>query len=478
MAIYLMSDIKHLFDKNDSLLMLFDEDGIADARRNLSIGTLTIPPRIDINLEPYGVKMDKLINHLLDEFNKYKEEPYESDKPTKTSLKGIRNQPDREDYRRMLGVIICNMLIQGKDKYIRIPQGHDTIFEPKYNRYNPSLLKINKVTNLIHFLALNDYIDFYINTRQSKFESRFMIKDKLHKLFRMYNLSDKDIIINKNIEVIILKKKINKGNRVITVLSDYDDSEEIKSRREILHEYNDILTDWKERINFKNPMPNILYAKCIYNDNLSRGGRIYAPWQNLSEESRSKITIDGSSIVEVDLKSCSLRIACHLLDISVEKVDLYDVGNYTRKDVKLVVQQMLNMKDNSRTLFQYINDISSSFELLNSISNTDKEYIKELVSKVYDYYNTSEMKKLSSVLFFKDKGMRDIIHIESKISFSVIKEFIDEGEIVLGIHDSFIVRSELEGKLVNSIYDNYRKLLNHEPILTIDDEVVVVASYY
>lgn len=32
MAIYLMSNIKHLFDKNDSLLMLFDEDGIADAR--------------------------------------------------------------------------------------------------------------------------------------------------------------------------------------------------------------------------------------------------------------------------------------------------------------------------------------------------------------------------------------------------------------------------------------------------------------
>ena len=88
------------------------------------------------------------------------------------------------------------------------------------------------------------------------------------------------------------------------------------------------------------------------------------------------------------------------------------------------------------------------------------------------------MKQLSSALFFKDRGMSDIIPIESKISFSVIKEFIDEGEFVLGVHDSFIVRSELEGKLINSIYDNYRKLLNHEPILTIDDEVVVVASYY
>lgn len=477
MAIDSMSKIKHLFDKNDSLLMFFDDD-TEDARSTLSIGALTIPPRIDINLEPYGVKMDKLINHLLDEFNKYKEEPYESDKPTKISLKGIRNQSDREDYIRMLGVIICNMLIQGKDKYKRIPQGHDSIFEPKYNRYNPSLLKINKVTNLIHFLALNDYIDFYISTRQSKYESRFKIRDKLLSLFKEYNLTIKDIIINKNTEVIILKKKIDKRNRVITVLSDYNDSEEIESRREILHEYNDILTDWEERINFYCPMPSILYAKCIYNDNLSRGGRIYAPWQNLSEESRSKITIDGSRIVEVDLKSCSLRIACHLLDISVEKVDLYDIENYTRKDVKLVVQQMLNMKDNSRTLSQHINDISSSFELLNSISNTDKEYIKELVIKVYDYYNTNEMKQLSSALFFKDKGMSDIIPIESKISFSVIKEFIDEGEIVLGIHDSFIVRSELEGKLINSIYDNYRKLLKHEPILTIDDEVVVVASYY
>ncbi len=478
MAIDSMSKIKHLFDKNDSLLMFFDDDEIEDARSDLSIGTLPIPQRIDINLEPYGAKMDKLINYLLDEFNKYKENPYESDKPTKISLKGIRNQPDKEDYRRMLGVIICNMLIQGKDKYIRIPQGHDTIFEPKYNRYNPSLLKINKVTNLIHFLGLNDYIDFYISTRQSKHESRFMTRDKFLILFKEYNLTIKDITINKNTEVIILKKKIDKGNRIITVLSGYDDSEEIESRREILHEYNDILADWKERINFNCYMPSIIYAKCIYNDNLSRGGRIYAPWQNLSEESRSKITIDGSSIVEVDLKSCSLRIACHLLDINVDKADLYDMENYTRKDVKLVVQQMLNMKDNSRTLLQNINDISSSFELLNSISNIDKEYIKELVIKVYDYYNTSEMKQLSSALFFKDRGMSDIIPIESKISFSVIKEFIDEGEFVLGVHDSFIVRSELEGKLINSIYDNYRKLLNHEPILTIDDEVVVVASYY
>ena len=364
MAIDSMSKIKHLFDKNDSLLMFFDDDEIEDARSDLSIGTLPIPQRIDINLEPYGAKMDKLINYLLDEFNKYKENPYESDKPTKISLKGIRNQPDKEDYRRMLGVIICNMLIQGKDKYIRIPQGHDTIFEPKYNRYNPSLLKINKVTNLIHFLGLNDYIDFYISTRQSKHESRFMTRDKFLILFKEYNLTIKDITINKNTEVIILKKKIDKGNRIITVLSGYDDSEEIESRREILHEYNDILADWKERINFNCYMPSIIYAKCIYNDNLSRGGRIYAPWQNLSEESRSKITIDGSSIVEVDLKSCSLRIACHLLDINVDKADLYDMENYTRKDVKLVVQQMLNMKDNSRTLLQNINDISSSFELL------------------------------------------------------------------------------------------------------------------
>lgn len=479
MAIYPIEHIKHLFDKNSSLLWFFEDDEVERARRDLSIGSQPIPPRINLDLTPLGSKVDTLCEILLKEFDKYEEEPYEDNTLTKISLKGIRNNPDRLDYQRMVGVIICNILISnGKSKYLRIPQGKDTIFENKYNRYNPSLLKISKVTNLIHFLALNDYIDFYINNQKTKFESRIEVKDKLFSLLKEFNLSANDVTLHTDTEVIILKKKIGRGNRGKTVFADYVDAKDTKHRREVLQRYNELFYDWKDRIDFKAPMVDIIYARCIYNDKIGRGGRVYALWQNISEENRGKIIIDGSSVVEIDLKSCSLRIACHLLGITVEKLDLYDIGDYPRKDVKFVVQQMLNMDSRDRSLKQCFNDMSNSIELQSQISNTDKEYIKKVANDIYNYYDTDEMKQLSSKFFFKDKGMSEIMPIESQLSFMIIEEFTNEAEVVLDIHDSFIVREELADQLINCIYSSYMKLLNKEPVLTEGDEIVDEACYF
>lgn len=108
----------------------------------------------------------------------------------------------------------------------------------------------------------------------------------------------------------------------------------------------------------------------------------------------------------------------------------------------------------------------------------DTENIKMIARDIYEYYNSDEMNKLSEKMFFKDKGMTDITPVETAMTIEIIKEFTDEGEVVLGIHDSFIVKQELTSRLILSIYKNYRKLVGKSPIMTLNNEVVDVASWF
>lgn len=51
-------------------------------------------------------------------------------------------------------------------------------------------------------------------------------------------------------------------------------------------------------------------AKRIFNDgSLESGGRLYGNWQGLNSEERLRLTIDGESLCEIDIKACYLFIA-------------------------------------------------------------------------------------------------------------------------------------------------------------------------
>jgi hypothetical protein len=294
-------------------------------------------------------------------------------------------------------------------------------------------------------------------------------------LFKKYDLSFLDVELSEDLENIQLKVKDTDDKKLLT---DYEETTVTNERREILKSYSKLVNDSTRDgiINFQGYLYPPVFIKCIYNDYIGRGGRIYAQWQNMKGTDRKKITIDNSEVVEVDIRSCSLRIATHLLNLDLEQDDLYQIGSYDRSHVKPIVQEMLNMTD-GRTLKQRFNDISNTKAVQKELDTNDTEYIKTVARDIYDYYDTDEMNKLSSTLFFKDKGMTLIMPVESAVTMDVIKDFTDDNEIILTVHDSFICKKELLSKLIKSLVTNYSKHLHHQPIITREDKVIDISSY-
>lgn len=475
MGIYDIKAIRHLFIEDIS----FDiEEEYFDTKRRDSTEffsiedneVLKVPPRINLCYYLGTENSNGMKDYLINEYNKYR---CSKNKITGIALKGIYFKNDFSHYKDILSVLISNMVLrQGKDMYTRVSMSKEGPYQEKRNRYNPLLVKIDKLKNLLTYLAMNDYIDLYHNKYASKLETRYIVKDKLKNLFKEYNVSHNDVELNENTNFIELTvQKDYKNGKTIKLLEAFTDNEETNKRNDILENYNNMLCYWKERINFRKPMPHFIYAVCKYNGEIGRGGRVYAPWQwnEISSKDRLKFTIDKSKVVEVDIKCCSLRIACHLLDFNPIQEDLYDIGdsNYNRNDIKFVVQQMLNMNSaKERTLAQKLTDVSNSLDLKVLLSNEDTNYIKKLATDVYIYYNSEDMHNLSSQMFFKDKGMTDIIRIETAVVFDVIKYFTDKDVIVLTVHDSYIIEEELQEELINTIINSYYNHTKYKPILT------------
>ena len=367
MANYQISIIRDKFI-DDEFGDIFDivENGYETPLEDVeSKSILSVPPRLNLCYSLHNVK---IVDKLIEDYKNYRSL---QDPVTKVELKGIyRQTSDTPKYNSTLSVLLANMVLrQGEDLFTRVFMGKEGSYQKKYEKYNPSRVKLDILKNLLTFLGQNDYIDLYYNTHKSKLETRFIVKDKLSNLFKEYNINTNDVYLDFNtafVELVLEKEKAN--GRKTKLLIDYEANDDTNRREDILEEYNFLLLEWKDRIKFKKPMPHLIYARCKYNETLNRGGRIYAPWQwgNIKSEDRLKFRIDDSSVVEVDLKSCSLRIACHLLGIDPKQEDLYDIGNnnYKRDEIKYTIQQMFNMlSKDTRSLKQRFLDVSNSEEL-------------------------------------------------------------------------------------------------------------------
>lgn len=472
MAIYEINTIIQLFKIDNEIDFVIEEDGYVGEEN--SEGILKVPPRINIcNYLNNSGNSITLVDSLIVEYIKFK---CPLDPIMKIELKGgIYFQTQEIQYKNTLSMLLANMIQrQGSKLYTRVFMGKEGLYQKKYGRYNPLKIKLDILKNILVFLAKADYIDLYYNTRKSKFETRFKVNKKLTELFKKFEISHENVLLSENTSLIELGiEKVKKNGTKTKLLIDFEDTDETRKRENILKDYNHILLYWKSRINFKKSMPHIIYAKCKYNNNMARGGRIYAPWQwgEISSSDRLKFKIDNSIVVEVDLKSCSLRIACHILGFNPKQEDLYDIENskYPREHIKYTIQQMLNMncKDN-RTLLQKLVDVSNGLDLKTTLKTNDSSYIKKLAEDIYNYYNSDEMNNLSSKMFFKDKGMTDIMRIETAVVFDVIEYFTAKDEIILTIHDSYIVKEHLKDELIEIIKNSYYKHTNFEPILTVE----------
>ena len=271
-------------------------------------------------------------------------------------------------------------------------------------------------------------------------------------------------------EIIILRDKID--DRQVDV--DYKDTPKTERFRSNLKKINEcFLKHWAD-LRIKNTEYQRLAERILQdedkepidlsrrtltrifaNGSFEKGGRFYRGWwQNIPSEYRPFITIDEAVTTEYDFSQLSPHMLYFAYNRDMGNEDAYDrVLDGEHRDV---VKQAFNAMVQSNTqLLQKPDKIN--------MNEMDMDW-KELRHRILDAH------KAISDLFFKGEGNK-LQYKDSCIAESVMLQFVDQNQVALPIHDSFIMKQgyagDLEEAMRRAFYDEFQSDIpvKHEVIV-------------
>lgn len=206
-----------------------------------------------------------------------------------------------------------------------------------------------------------------------------------------------------------------------------------------------------------------VFLRRVFSLSFDQGGRFYGGWwQLIKSDLRARVLINGEPTVECDFSSMALRMLYANEKVDPGMGDLYDLGlNYkndsvqSRKLVKGFVLAVLNDKKKTFRLSKYD---------LKFLGVTHKELFTALCKR-HDPIKHH---------FYSGIGLR-LQYIDSQIAELVMLDLINENEVCLPVHDSFLVRRGLQDKLTETMNKAFRKLLGTPTIVDADagyDDVI------
>lgn len=175
----------------------------------------------------------------------------------------------------------------------------------------------------------------------------------------------------------------------------------------------------------------IHHFRRVFNSGEEFGGRVYSPYQQMPKAHRAHIMIDGEDTVEVDYMASQIRLGFALLGSPLDG-DPYSGLGVERDVAKKAINVMLN----ARRPAQVFRDSRYS-----SLFGWDAERAIAFMEQVYSRH--PEFKLLVGV----DIGKR-LQRLEGDIATHLMRDFKAAGEVILPVHDSYIVRKGARDFLV------------------------------
>lgn len=354
------------------------------------------------------------------------------------------------------------------------------------NKQGISYTRMVALQDMLHELG---YIELYIGgVREYDFsgkpidveKSLMEFNETFLSIWRGVDVTKADVLEGFNcVEIKDRKNKTKKATRGVTGVTNI---------RKFMTDFNTLVSETYVSIG-GHVIPSILYKR-VFLDNLEKAGRIYneGVFQQLSAKERSKILIDGESVVELDYGSLHASIAYELSGIQMEedfKPYMIDVGSLIEVDWGIVEshRKLTNNPsyDPVRNLFKFallcsfnckrLDQASAavSNELLTERSrdrNNPNFKIDKL--KFEGIVGNIQMKNVCRAILdhnymiqdyiFADKGIH-FQAIDSRMAEKVIEDFMAMNEVALPWHDSFVVKISLEDKLRESMHKAYKAVL-------------------
>lgn len=240
----------------------------------------------------------------------------------------------------------------------------------------------------------------------------------------------------------------------------YRNSEHINRMAEVVRSLNKmnevcVVKDGNDKL-----LSNI-YCR-IFNESFDYGGRFYRAdvlaIKNKDDNARLDITMDGSSVCEVDYSNLHFRIAAALEDLDSEDIplDVYSgiLDDETNKADRSIVKLAVNM------MFNCYNDEKAQGAIQKEINLLPKEErgkytlgnAKSVMALIYRAYPTF------SHLFCEESSFGRILqNADSHLASDILEVMLENGIPCLPVHDSFVVKMEHMDLLCDTMGDCFRK---------------------
>lgn len=185
----------------------------------------------------------------------------------------------------------------------------------------------------------------------------------------------------------------------------------------------------------------ILYR--VFNVDFKNGGRMYGPWwQGLPKSERSRITLDGMPVVELDHSQLHPRLLYKLYGRPIDG-DAYTIDGWERRLVKVAFNILLNAATYTAALWaiagQLNGDRAEAAHLI--------EAVKQKHHRIGDAFHTGVGLRLQTV--------------DANMAEEVLIRLMGHGVVALPVHDSFIVKAQHEGLAAEAMDRSFREVAIH-----------------
>ena len=367
-------------------------------------------------------------------------------------------RPRVEHIRAHIKVILLNHLVgrsRLKDPWIgysRRPGNYPI------GRYNPSSIGRSLMLPIVEALIALGLVEHAMgfqdtknpaNSRSSRIKATPLFQDLLDE----YQVDASMAFRLEREETIILRAaKQTKGKA--GKLVDYTDTAHTLQMRRNLKRINELNSAWNITLDLDEEVGEIDFSRTrlkriFNNESFEEGGRFYGGWwQSLSESQRQHIKFNDTPSIEIDYSNLHIRMLYAKEGIEYDG-DVYQIEGVPR-ELRPVIKQILLRIVNADTQRKFMGSI-----------------MKDLAEPTLRYFPAGIVRLVNLI----KKKHRPIAHhfhsgdgLKSQYRDSVLAEmimlsFVERGQPILPVHDSFIVSAweehELKTAMLTAFAEEY-----------------------
>lgn len=221
-------------------------------------------------------------------------------------------------------------------------------------------------------------------------------------------------------------------------------------------------------------IPN--YLCWVFTESFDKHGRMYFNLQNMPSNDRRLLTINGEEVVEIDYNNCSAHIMYAMNGLQLTG-DAYPTSSkFTRKISKKCFTVMGNVSSGARAIEAVYQDMK--LQVSSEMPNKDKKlaamsnvYLKKSIRNAIEALEVQHDSIIGVDAFglYQRNGL-EVMAIDAKVAMLVTQHFVGKGEVIIPVHDSFIVRKSLTEELMDVMISSYKAVLGSEYTISITKE--------